>query len=87
MLSKNAIAGVAALGAGVALAQRYPALATEANGIDAVLGFVNGTGNVTVTVNNPTTSGSNTGNSSAVEVMIVRPQRWRRGLPRAAGSA
>ena len=67
----------AALGAGVALARGYPALATEANGIAAALGFVNGAGNVTVTVNNPPKSGTYTSNSSAVEVIIIQPQTLR----------
>ncbi len=35
----------AALGAAVALTQGYPAIATEADGIAAALGFTNGTGN------------------------------------------
>ena len=64
----------AALSAAVALTQGYPAITTEANGIAAALGFVNGTGNVTVTVNNPPKSGSYTSNSSAVEVIVTQPQ-------------
>ena len=64
----------AALSAGVALMQGYPAITTEANGVAAALGFVNGTGNVTVTVNNPPLSGSYTSNSSAVEVIVNQPQ-------------
>jgi Flp pilus assembly protein TadG len=64
----------AALGAAVALAHGYPAIATEADGIAAALGFTNGTGSVTVTVNNPPKSGNYTTNSSAVEVIVTQPQ-------------
>ena len=64
----------AALSAAVALSQGYPAITTEANGVAAALGFVNGTGNVTVTVNNPPKSGNYTSNSSAVEVIVTQPQ-------------
>ena len=63
-----------ALGAAVALAQGYPAIATEADGIAAALGFTNGSSNVTVTVNNPPKSGNYTTNSSAVEVIVSQPQ-------------
>jgi len=64
----------AALGAAVALTQGYPDIATEADGIAAALGFTNGTGSVTVTVNNPPKSGNYTANSSAVEVIVSQPQ-------------
>ena len=63
-----------ALGAAVALSQGYPAIATEADGIAAALGFTNGSSNVTVTVNNPPKSGNYTTNSSAVEVIVSQPQ-------------
>ena len=64
----------AALGAAVALVRGYPAISTEADGIAAALGFVNGTSSVTITVNNPPKSGSYTSNSSAVEVVVSQPQ-------------
>ncbi|MGO9486908.1 MAG: pilus assembly protein TadG-related protein [Rhodomicrobium sp.] len=64
----------AALGGAVALSQGYPAIATEADGIAAALGFTNGTGSVTVTVNNPPKSGNYTSNASAVEVIVSQPQ-------------
>ncbi len=64
----------AALSAAVALTAGYPDITTEANGVTAALGFVNGTGNVTVTVNNPPKSGNYTSNSSAVEVIVIQPQ-------------
>ncbi len=67
-------ADLGALGAAVALAQGYPAIATEADGIAAALGFTNGSSNVTVTVNNPPKSGNYTSNSSAVEVIVSQPQ-------------
>lgn len=65
----------AALSAAVALARGYPSpISTEAKGVAAALGFVSGTANVTVTVNNPPLSGSHTSNSSAVEVIVRQPQ-------------
>ena len=67
------VADSAALGGAVALSQGYPAIATEADGIAAALGFTNGTSNVTVTVNNPPKSGNYTANSSAVEVIVSQP--------------
>ncbi len=65
----------AALSAAEALSQGYPTpISTEAYAVTAALGFTNGSGNVTVTVNNPPTSGSYTTNSSAVEVIVSQPQ-------------
>ena len=46
----------------------------EAKGVAAALGFVKGSGDTTVMVNNPPLSGSNTRNSSAIEVIITQPQ-------------
>jgi Flp pilus assembly protein TadG len=45
-----------------------------ANAIAAQYGYVSGTNNVTVTVNNPPASGNYTGNSSAYEVLIGQTQ-------------
>ena len=64
----------AALSAGVALARGYPFVDTEAKGVAAALGFVKGSGDTAVTVNNPPLSGSYTTNSSAIEVIITQPQ-------------
>ncbi len=69
------VADSAALGAAVALSQGYPSpISTEAYGIAAALGFTNGTGNVTVTVNNPPHSGNYANNANAVEVIVTLPQ-------------
>jgi Flp pilus assembly protein TadG len=38
-------------------------------------GYINGTGGVTVAVNNPPQSGPNTGNAQAVEILIQQPQQ------------
>ncbi len=64
----------AALSAGVALAQGYPDVDTEAKEVAAALGFVKGTANVTITANSPPLSGSYTSNPSAVEVIVSQPQ-------------
>jgi Flp pilus assembly protein TadG len=47
---------------------------TEAKAVAASDGFVDGQGNVTVTVNQPPVQGSHTSNSSALEVVITQPQ-------------
>jgi len=63
-----AIAGASVLSGGSSL---IIAAAKE----DATLnGFTNGTSSATVTVNNPPTSGPNSGNSSYVEVIVTQPQ-------------
>lgn len=76
----------AALGAAAALSKGYPAaICTEAYGIAAALGYTvtnsipncngaNGTNNITLAVNNPPTSGNYTSDSSAVEVIVSKPQ-------------
>jgi Flp pilus assembly protein TadG len=46
----------------------------EAKAVSATDGFVDGQGNVTVTVNQPPSQGSHTANSSALEVVITQPQ-------------
>jgi Flp pilus assembly protein TadG len=56
--------------AGVTAAQ----LTSEAKSIAGRYGFTDGTSGVTVTVNNPPTSGSYAGSSNAVEVIISQPQ-------------
>jgi hypothetical protein len=48
--------------------------AAAAKNDTALNGFTDGTDNVSVTVNNPPTSGSQVGNSSFVEVIITHPQ-------------
>ena len=68
-------ADAAAYGAAIAKSTGYPAtLATEAYADAAAVGFVNGVNGVTIAVNNPPTSGPNTANTSAIEVIITQPQ-------------
>lgn len=65
----------AALGGATALMRGYPAdFAVESRAVAAVAGFVNGVGNVTVTVNRPPTLGPHAGNNDAVEVIVSQPQ-------------
>lgn len=47
---------------------------TEARSIAGSYNFINGSGGVTVTVNNPPQSGSHANDTSAVEVLISQPQ-------------
>lgn len=70
----QSVADSAALGAAAALQSGHPAPGIEARGIAAFLGFVDGADGVTVTVNNPPTSGSQVNNNAAVEVIINQPQ-------------
>jgi hypothetical protein len=50
------------------------AFTSEATSVTANYGFVDGTNNATVTVNNPPLSGNYTTDSNAVEVIVSRPQ-------------
>ncbi|HZS83079.1 MAG TPA: Tad domain-containing protein, partial [Stellaceae bacterium] len=64
-----------ALGAATALwAGNVNDFAGEARAAAARYGFADGTGGVTVTVNNPPLSGNYAGNANAVEVIIQQPQ-------------
>lgn len=49
-------------------------LTTEANAVTATYGYANGLNNVTVTVNQPPTTGNYTSNPQAVEVIVGQPQ-------------
>ena len=49
-------------------------LATQANAVASSYGFVNGTNDVTVTVNRPPRSGNYTTNPNAIEVIVQQPQ-------------
>ncbi|QOZ30809.1 TadE/TadG family type IV pilus assembly protein [Bradyrhizobium sp. CCBAU 53421] len=64
----------AADSAAVSAATAGTNFATEANAITTFYGYANGIGNVTVTVNQPPTTGSFTSSSQAVEVIITQPQ-------------
>jgi hypothetical protein len=73
-------ADAAALGGMVAMNRGYPASpATEAQAIAAALGFVNGTGGVTVKINSPPQSGAYVNNASAIEAIVSQPQTLRLG--------
>jgi Flp pilus assembly protein TadG len=48
---------------------------SEANAVTANYGYANGTGNVTVTVNQPPKTGNNVSNSQAIEVIVSQPQQ------------
>jgi uncharacterized membrane protein len=49
-------------------------VSTAAKTDSSVNGFTDGTGGVTVTVNNPPASGSYAGNSNAVEAIVSKPE-------------
>jgi Flp pilus assembly protein TadG len=69
-------ADAAAIGAAIALSQSTNANYTlQAKALTAAVGFVDGTGGVTVTVNKPPASGSGTyaGQAGYVEVIITQP--------------
>jgi Putative Flp pilus-assembly TadE/G-like len=68
-------ASSAALAGAIALMTGHPTDFTiETRAIATMAGFTNGTAGVTVTINHPPLTGPNTGNSSAVEVIIGQPQ-------------
>jgi hypothetical protein len=68
-------ASSAALAGAVALMTGHPADFTiETRAIATTAGFTTGTAGVTVTINHPPLSGPNTGNTSAVEVIVAQPQ-------------
>ena len=65
----------AALGGATALSMGYPTdFVLEARAIAAAAGFVDGVGDVMVTVNRPPTIGPRVGDTSAVEVIVSQPQ-------------
>jgi hypothetical protein len=67
-------ADAAALSGATAIKAGYPGFSVEALAITAALGFQNQINGVTITANNPPTSGPNVGKSSAVEVIVSQPQ-------------
>ncbi len=71
----QAAADSAALGAATALATGHPAdPVLEARAIAASLGFVQGVDGAVVLVHRPPLSGSNTGTTNAIEVVVSQPQ-------------
>lgn len=71
----QAAADSAALGAATAYATGIPAnFRTEGFALASAAGFVNGANNVTVTINQPPTSGNYISNNAAVQVGIEQPQ-------------
>jgi hypothetical protein len=68
-------ASSAALAGAIALMTGHPTDFTiETRAVATTAGFTNGTAGVTVTINHPPLSGPNTGNASAVEVIVGQPQ-------------
>jgi len=72
--SMQGAADQAALAAGLVMSAGKSAARKEAKGIAAADGFVDGTGNVGVTVNIPPATGSYVSNSNAIEVVITQLQ-------------
>lgn len=70
----QAAADSSAFSAAVAKAAGATDVQTQAAGVAATYGFVNTSGGVTLTVNSPPLSGSNTSVTNAVEVIIVQTQ-------------
>ena len=71
------LSAASAVAAGETITAGTPATGTPVTAAQAVAaqyGFTDGTDGVTVTVNNPPSSGPNSGNASAVEVIISQPQ-------------
>jgi hypothetical protein len=68
------VADAAALSAATAMQKGYPSFAVEARAISASLGFKDQVNSVTITPNNPPTSGPNAGKASYVEVIVSQPQ-------------
>jgi hypothetical protein len=68
-------ASSAAQAGAVALMTGHPTDFTiETRAVATTAGFTNGTAGVTVTINHPPLTGPNTGNASAVEVIVGQPQ-------------
>lgn len=71
----QSVADSAALSGAMALSQSFPRdPESEARAVAAQLGFVHGADQTALTVNAPPASGSQTGNSEAVEVILSQPQ-------------
>ena len=67
-------ADAAVYSAAVAMTNGGGNATTQAQGVASVLGFPNGSNGVVVSVNSPPTSGSHTGTTGAIEVVIQQPQ-------------
>jgi len=73
--SMQLAADAAALGGATAMATGYPSSPTlEATAAASAAGFTNGVAGTTLTVAIPPVDGPNTGNASAVEVILAQPQ-------------
>ena len=68
------VADAAAYSAAIAVTNGNGNATTQANAVSSAQGFVNGSNGVVVNVNVPPTSGPNTTNASAIEVIIRQPQ-------------
>jgi len=70
----EATASAAALAGAIALSTGYPVdYRVEVQAVAATAGFTNGSASVTVTPSNPPTSGSFTGNTAYVQVVVSQP--------------
>jgi hypothetical protein len=80
--SMQGAADAAAFSAGIANNKNDgTSYVTQAKGITAAQGYVDGQNGVTVTVNQPPASGSHTGSATAIEVVIGQPRpRFLSGL-------
>src|ERR1051325_11033313 len=67
-------ADAAAYSAAVAMTNGGGNATTQGRGVAGSQGFINGSGGVVVNVNSPPTSGSHTGTTGAIEVLIQQPQ-------------
>jgi Putative Flp pilus-assembly TadE/G-like len=69
------VADSSALSAATANNSTLDALVVQADGVAATYGYANGVNGVQVTVNRPPKSGSYTGTTSAIEVIVRQPQQ------------
>ena len=67
-------ADTAAYSAAVAMTNGGGNATTQAQGVAGSQGFINGSSGVVINVNSPPTSGSHTGTTGAIEVLIQQPQ-------------
>lgn len=73
--SMQGTADMAAYSAAIAYSKSNgSSIVTQAKGVAAQMGYVDGQNGVTVTVNQPPTSGNYTSNTTAIEVIISQPQ-------------
>jgi Flp pilus assembly protein TadG len=73
--SMQGAADMAAYSAAIAYGKNDgTSITTQAKGVTAALGYVDGQNGVTVSVNQPPTSGAHVGTASAIQVIVQQPQ-------------